>query len=163
VPVKESGAATPPRTAWPGALLASSRTGRALDLDLPAVAVSCPQARHALRAALAGTAVELQAVELAVTEAVTNVIVHAYRDRDASDEPGRVRVMLDLDAAGATVVVVDDGIGMTPRADSPGLGLGLPLITNLCAELDIEQRADGTTVRMRFVFASNELASEEKG
>lgn len=147
--------------------MASSRTGRALELDLPAVAVSCPQARHAIRAALAGTAVELEAVELAVTEAVTNVVVHAYRDRDASDEPGRVQVLLDLDATGATVVVIDDGVGMAPRADSPGLGMGLALITNLCDELDIEQRPDGTTVHMRFVFTpaeltARELASEEQ-
>src|SRR3954464_6492176 len=89
--------------------VASRRDRRSLDLDLPAVAESCPQARDALRAALAGTAVEMSAVDLAVTEAVTNVVVHAYRDRDASDAPGRVRLTLDFDPGGASVAVADDG------------------------------------------------------
>jgi anti-sigma regulatory factor (Ser/Thr protein kinase) len=152
----------PARKAWPDTLVDSGRTGRALDLDLPAVAESCPRARHALRAALDGTAVEMAAVELAVTEAVTNVVLHAYRERDSTARHGRVRVTLDIDTAGASVAVVDDGLGMTVRADTPGLGLGLSLITNLCDQLEIEQRADGTTVHMRFVFASNDPTSEKQ-
>jgi serine/threonine-protein kinase RsbW/stage II sporulation protein AB (anti-sigma F factor) len=140
----------------------SSRVGRALDLDLPAVAESCPEARHAVRAALAGTGVEMSAVDLAVTEAVTNVVLHAYRDRDPSDEPGRVRVTLDLDAGGALVVVVDDGLGMTPRDDTPGLGLGLSVIANVCDDLHVVQRADGTTVQMRFAFPASDPGAEEE-
>ena len=150
------GVATAPRTAGPGAPVASGPAGRALELDLPAVAESCPHARHAVRAALGETAVELSAVDLAVTEAVANVVVHAYRDRDSSAEPGRVRLTLDLDAGGVWVVVADDGLGMAPRTDTPGLGLGLSLIANLCDELEIDQRVDGTTVQMRFLVASNE-------
>ena len=142
------GATAAPRTAGLGAPVRSGSTGRSLDLDLPAVAQSCPQARDAVRVALSGTA-----VELAVSEAVANVVVHAYRDRESIDDPGRVRLTLDLDASGAWIVVADDGLGMSPRADSPGLGLGLSLIANLCADLEIEQRADGTTVHMRFLFA----------
>jgi serine/threonine-protein kinase RsbW len=136
----------------------SSDTGRTVDLDLPAVAESCGRARHALRVALDGTAVELAAVDLAITQAITNVVVHAYGDRDSTAEPGRVRVTVDIDPAGASVAVVDSGLGMTPRADTPGLGLGLPLIADLCDELEIEHRADGTTVQMRFGFASDEPA-----
>jgi len=140
----------------------SGRTGRALHLDLPAVAESCPHVREALRAALAGTAVDTAAVDLAVTEAVTNVVVHAYRDRPPADEPGRVHVTLDLDDAGASVLVADEGVGMTPRVDTPGLGLGLSLIANLCDKLSVEQRADGTSVQMRFAFASDDSASEKE-
>lgn len=155
-------AAGAPRTAGLGAPVDSRLSGRSLDLDLPAVVASCPRARHAVRAALAGAAVEMSAVDLAVTEAVTNVVVHAYRDRDAADEPGRVRVTLDLDAVGARVAVADDGLGMAPRDDSPGLGLGLSLIANVCDELEIDQRADGTTVHMRFLFASGERPLERR-
>jgi anti-sigma regulatory factor (Ser/Thr protein kinase) len=140
--------------------VASEGTGRRLELDLPAVAESCPHARHAVRDALAGTAVEMSAVDVAVTEAVTNVVVHAYRDRCASDEPGRVRLTLDCDAGGASVAVADDGLGMAPRADTPGLGLGMSLIANLSDELEIDQRADGTTVHMRFLFASDRHQTE---
>jgi anti-sigma regulatory factor (Ser/Thr protein kinase) len=142
--------------------VASRPQGRRLSLDLAAVAASCPQARDALRAALRGTAVETSAVELAVTEAVTNAVVHAYRDRSSNDQPGRVRLSLDLDAAGAAVTVADDGLGMAPRADSPGLGFGLSLIANVCDELRIDQRGDGTTVHMRFLFASSEHPLEHQ-
>jgi serine/threonine-protein kinase RsbW len=145
-----------------GAPAHSEPSGRSLDLDLPAVPETCPQARHAVRAALAGTAVEMAAVDLAVTEAVTNVVVHAYRDRDSTDDPGRVRLTLDVDAGGAWVVVADDGLGMVPRDETPGLGLGLSLIANACDELEIDQRADGTTVHMRFLFASTEPPLERE-
>jgi serine/threonine-protein kinase RsbW len=145
--------------AGPGAPVTS---GRALELDLPAVAESCPHARNAVRAALGGAVLEMSAVDLAVTEAVANVVVHAYRDRDSSAEPGRVRLALDLDAGGVLVVVADDGLGMAPRSDTPGLGLGLSLIANLCDELEIDQRVDGTTVQMRFLFASNEGPLEQR-
>lgn len=150
----------PPRTGSPRPPVDSSRVGRALDLELPAVAESCPQARHAVRAALARTGVEMSAVDLAVTEAVTNVVLHAYRDRDPSAEPGRVRVTLDLDGGDAVIGVVDDGLGMGPRADMPGLGFGLSLIANVCDDLDVLQRADG---RMRFAFAANDPGSVEDG
>jgi serine/threonine-protein kinase RsbW/stage II sporulation protein AB (anti-sigma F factor) len=51
-----------------------------------------------------------------------------------------------------TVVVADDGVGMNPRADSPGMGLGLPLIGNLADKLQIAPAPSGrgTEVRMRF-------------
>jgi anti-sigma regulatory factor (Ser/Thr protein kinase) len=140
-----------------------SRIGRALDLDLPAVAESCPQARGAVRAALAGTGVDVADVDLAVSEAVTNVVLHAYRDQDPSDGPGRLRITLDLEAGAALVTVVDDGLGMTPRDDTPGLGLGLSVIATVCDDLDVVQRADGTTVQMRFTSAAADPGSEEEG
>jgi anti-sigma regulatory factor (Ser/Thr protein kinase) len=101
---------------------------------------------------LASVPVDLAAVDLAVTEAVTNIVVHAYRDRGPADAPGRVRVALTLHDDAAWVAVADEGAGMAPRADSPGLGMGLSLIANLCDELEIEQRHDGTRIHMRFAF-----------
>src|SRR4051794_36347353 len=62
-------------------------------------------------------------VKLAVSEAATNAVLHAYRDR----EPGEIRVHAELDdRGGLTITVEDDGFGPLPRPDSPGLGLGLP-------------------------------------
>lgn len=108
------------------------------------------RARYAVRNAVAGIALDNAAVDLAVSEAVTNVIIHAYRDRDPATEPGRVQVALNVENHGIRIVVSDQGVGMSPRPDSPGLGLGLPLIANLCDELEIQQRADGTSLHMRF-------------
>ncbi len=89
-------------------------------------------------------------LKIAVSEAMTNVIVHAYDDRN----PGTVDVSVSVDVPGreVTVVVADEGVGMIPRADSPGMGLGLPLIGNLADKLQIAPAPSGrgTEVRMRF-------------
>jgi hypothetical protein len=51
-----------------------------------------------------------------------------------------------------TVIVCDDGRGMRPRADSPGLGLGLPTIGRLAALVDLRvPEGGGTELSMTFV------------
>ena len=132
--------------------MGGSNVERALDLELPAIPDSCPRIRHAVRTALDGTHVDMAAVDLAVSEAVTNVVVHAYRDREPTAPPGTLRVAVALEAGAACVAVIDHGVGMRPRPDSPGLGFGLALMAHNCDELEVEQRADGTRVHMRFTL-----------
>jgi serine/threonine-protein kinase RsbW len=49
------------------------------------------------------------------------------------------------------VVVIDEGRGILPRADSPGLGLGLPLIATLAESLELGTGTnEETEVRMSF-------------
>ena len=49
------------------------------------------------------------------------------------------------------VVVSDDGLGMLPRLDSPGLGVGLPFIAETTDSLDIVSgEGGGTVLRMSF-------------
>src|SRR4051812_16992757 len=77
-----------------------------------------------------GTAEALvQTVKLAVSEALTNVVLHAYPD----GEPGPVAITAVVDGSAVEVVISDEGRGMVPRADSPGAGLGLPIIAQLAA------------------------------
>jgi anti-sigma regulatory factor (Ser/Thr protein kinase) len=87
-------------------------------------------------------------IALAVSEAMTNVILHAYRDVETGD----MRVVACDEPDRLVVVVRDYGGGMRPRADSPGLGLGLPLISSMADALQIEA-ADGagTLLRMHFM------------
>lgn len=73
-------------------------------------------------------------VALAVTEALTNVVVHAYAD---SDRPGVAHVTADVRRGTLRVVVRDEGGGMKPRVGSPGLGLGLAMVTALADEVDV--------------------------
>ena len=87
----------------------------------------------------------LGAVKLAVNEAVTNAVVHAYARHD-----GEVSVTVVLDTDEFTVTVADNGAGLIPRADSPGLGVGLPLIAQLADKLDVHSGHDGTRIRMSF-------------
>src|SRR3954452_9447966 len=92
------------------------------------------------------------AVVLAVTEAITNAIVHAYVDRA---EPGDIEVIIQRlpDDAGIEVLVCDDGLGMMPRADSPGIGLGLPMVATLAERFEVQARAGGGT-RVLMAFAT---------
>jgi anti-sigma regulatory factor (Ser/Thr protein kinase) len=99
---------------------------------------------------LEGLDVDVWPVGLVISEAVTNVVLHAYRHR----EPGSVRMKATVADGLLTVVVADDGIGMSPRSDSPGLGVGLALIRRLAQDVDVE--IDGGTrllVRLRLAPA----------
>ena len=52
------------------------------------------------------------------------------------------------------VTVSDDGCGMVPRLDSPGLGVGLPFIAHTADTLDIDHNdSGGTELRMTFRIA----------
>ncbi len=121
-----------------------------LDVNLPAERASVPRARHAVLDALRGAAVDHDAVGVVVSEAVANAVLHAYRDRE---RPGRVRVTAALDDEGVEVSVTDDGLGPRPRADSPGVGLGMPLIADLADRVEIARAgAGGTRIAARFVL-----------
>ncbi len=78
---------------------------------------------------------------LAVTEACANAVIHAYVGR----EPGTIGVTGEITERGLEVRVADKGRGMTSRADSPGLGLGLPLMASLTTEVEFASGPDGGT------------------
>jgi serine/threonine-protein kinase RsbW len=90
----------------------------------------------------------LGSVAVCISEAITNAVVHAYRH---DDRPGRVEVEAELDGDWLWVRVRDQGRGLEPRLDSPGLGLGLPLIAQLSASSEIvSPEQGGTEIIMRF-------------
>ena len=91
---------------------------------------------------------QLSAVKLAVSEAVTNAVLHAY----AGAEPGPVRLAAWLEGHCLLVEVSDDGGGMMPRLDSPGLGVGLPFIADTADSLDISSSPRGGA-QLRMTFA----------
>ena len=86
---------------------------------------------------------------LAVSEACANVVLHAYIGRRI----GALRVTADAVPVGVQVIVADDGRGMTPRSDSPGLGLRLPLISSLTDALEVRAAPEGGT-ELWMTFAS---------
>jgi anti-sigma regulatory factor (Ser/Thr protein kinase) len=91
----------------------------------------------------------LSDILLAVSEVVTNCVVHGYRERAG----GEVAIEAHHRADTVTLSVADHGSGMAPRPDSPGLGLGLPLVGSLAKRVDIEAPAGGgTQVRMSFAL-----------
>lgn len=87
------------------------------------------------------------AVALAVSEAVSNVVVHAY----APGEHGSVCVDADVEGDDLEIVVSDCGRGVSAGPLRPGLGLGLAMIGEHADELVISERAPrGTELWMRF-------------
>lgn len=84
-------------------------------------------------------------VRLVVSEAVTNVVRHAYPDAD-----GQVRVEAYWQRDELLIIVSDDGHGMKPRSDSPGCGLGLGVIAALCSRTEITSEGTGTEIKMVF-------------
>ena len=128
-----------------------------LELTLPARPENVAVARHAIGGfadVLDVPDQTLADVKLAVTEACTNVVVHAYPGAE-----GPITMRATVDEGVLRVVVVDEGRGILPRADSPGLGLGLPLIATLAESLELGTGDnEETEVRMTFRLDSSDGA-----
>lgn len=124
-----------------------------LALRLPVRAESVGVGRRAVAefAETAGCgAPTLADVRLAVSEALTNVVLHAHRDGSAAQH--HLVLVAEADRDAIHVTVTDAGTGLRSRTDSPGMGLGLALIANSCAELSLDApRGGGTVVAMTFL------------
>lgn len=125
-----------------------------MQLTLPARPENIAIVRHALGAfgeAFAMDSQILSDVRLAVTEACTNVVVHAYPD----GSQGPMEVFANLTDKELHVIVRDEGKGITPRPDSPGLGLGLPLIASLAESVNLgRDEHERTEVQMTFSLSN---------
>ena len=127
--------------------------GPSFELELPAVATSVATGRHAVRKFCDGQPLDHGKIAIAVSEALTNVVVHAYRDTGG----GTMRISATMLVDVLLVVVSDDGQGMTPRYDSPGMGMGLLLIDELAGALELHSDHEGTRLEMRFERAAETL------
>jgi anti-sigma regulatory factor (Ser/Thr protein kinase) len=118
-----------------------------------AIAESVPVARRALMAVAEAAGVgddQLEAVSLSVSEALTNVVVHAYPGRS-----GWIQVSAWTAGRELVILIADEGHGLHAHSDSPGLGVGLALIAKLTDEFEILQPpSGGTQVKMRFRLSS---------
>jgi serine/threonine-protein kinase RsbW len=101
-------------------------------------------------------------MKMAVSEACTNVVVHAYEDVD-----GVLEVEMTADDRGLTIRVRDHGSGIQPQVNRsrevPALGLGLPLIAALSDSFELHGSAgQGTEVRMTFTYARDTDPASER-
>src|SRR5688572_2682984 len=132
--------------------LEDARSEAAFGRTVPAVPENVAALRHAV-VELADKHGASEAVQtdlaLAVGEACANVVVHAYPPGDI----GPLVVHAEVQRSDEIVItVIDQGQGMTPRPDSPGLGLGLPLIANLSDRLEIQDGPDGVGTELQMAF-----------
>jgi stage II sporulation protein AB (anti-sigma F factor) len=92
----------------------------------------------------------LEDLRLAISEALSNAVLHAFRTQEL---PGTVTVTVDVTPDQLVEAIVrDDGIGMSPRADSPGLGLGLGLIGAVADTVEHRLPADGVGFELWMCF-----------
>lgn len=136
--------------------------GETFSESYPAVPDAVQQARRALTefARDAGADEEqLHSIRLAASEAVTNAVMHAYQD----GERGWVQVNASFVENELWVLIADAGTGLRPRANSPGLGLGLALIAQLADEFQILSRGSGgTELRLRFKLSRSKRRSDRR-
>jgi anti-sigma regulatory factor (Ser/Thr protein kinase) len=134
----------------------------ALILQLSATADSVGTARRAVAAycqRLGAARPLTDRVMLSVSEAVTNALVHAYRH---VAEPAAERIELEARCQHQALIVIvrDFGCGMAPRLDSPGLGLGLPLIAASTSSVQIDTPPEGGRTEVSMEFALLEYPTE---
>jgi len=133
----------------PGPTAAPARWHR----EFPAEPVIVAQARRGVSefARTLGADEEvLGGITLAVSEAATNAVLHAFVDLP----PGRVSVTAEAGDGSIRVRVIDDGRGMTPRSDSPGLGLGLSMMASMASSCDIREGPSGRGTEVSMTFAA---------
>jgi anti-sigma regulatory factor (Ser/Thr protein kinase) len=121
-----------------------------LDIDMPAVPESVTQARHAVADLAITSDTVREDLALAVSEAVGNAVLHAFRGVDT----GTVRLCVSSKGSQLHVTVSDNGTGMRPHLERRGLGVGMGLMRHAADDLRLETSDDGTTVSMVFEDAA---------
>jgi serine/threonine-protein kinase RsbW len=136
--------------------MSSSR--QAIRLTIPAKAEYVRLTRLALTGLLRTQPVPEETVadlKLALTEACSNSVRHAYRD---GQDEGEVEIVFDLHPDRVVIEVVDSGPGFTPeqwaqaeREELSESGLGIAIIRALADELELGERENGGGSRLRIV------------
>jgi anti-sigma regulatory factor (Ser/Thr protein kinase) len=136
--------------------MASTQSGAALDAVYPAQPTHLAEIRRDVADAATGCGADESAlvrIGLAVSEAATNAILHAYRD---CARAGDVHVLVHHSDDVLNVRICDDGIGIIPGSLSPGMGLGLSLMAHEATSFEIKTSPeDGTEVVLRFRIGSS--------
>ena len=126
------------------------RTHTDVKLTLPARPENVSVIRHVLGAFAEALRLPDELVEdlrLAVTEACTNVVRHAY----PAGAPGAVEISIEPREERVRIVVADTGRGIGTSPDTSGPGLGLPLIAAIADSVDL-QSAPGGGSRVAMTF-----------
>lgn len=124
------------------AIVAVGRVSAALARSFPAEPAAVATVRNEVTGFARSQGLDerlLRDVALAVSEACTNVVLHAYRHGEA----GAMHVTAQRDEDGFEVTVTDEGSGVRPRADSPGVGLGLQIIARTTDRFDVRDAPGG--------------------
>ena len=102
---------------------------------------------------------ELEEIKVAISEAVSNAIIHGYREQS-----GIVEIVMNLYPHQLEFIIIDHGCGITNIAearqpafssDPERMGLGFAFMESFMDELIVESAiSEGTTVRLIKKIAS---------
>ena len=102
---------------------------------------------------------EIADIKTAVSEAVTNSIIHGYENKN-----GKIKIETEIDKDQVTVIVTDYGIGIadvkkamepmyTSKPELERSGMGFAFMEAFMDELNVEsQKGQGTVITMRKVI-----------
>ena len=118
-----------------------------LQEQLPATVGSVAEARRAVRRFASELEVDVDGMVLAVSEAVANVVTHAYEDGTA----GVIELSATASPYEVAVIVRDHGRGLrgADRA-SAGAGYGIEIIRRLAQHVALDDSDRGVALTMRF-------------
>lgn len=132
-----------------------------MKLQIPAIGENESFSRNAVAAFILNcspTVEEINDIKTAVSEAVTNCVVHAYPNG------GIIDIYCELDGKTLSVEVKDDGCGIenvakarepffTTRSNEERSGMGFTVIETFMDHVEVESEVNkGTLVRMRKVL-----------
>ena len=115
---------------------------------LPGTPLGVRKLRRAMSAIAADCGMSADAiadVKLAVTEAATNAVMHAY-----AETAGELTVSATRQDGELAIVIGDSGPGFAQRDDSPGLGVGLTVMATVAKRLRIVSAPGGTEIHLTF-------------
>lgn len=136
-------------------------------MQLPALDCNEKFARSALAAfcvEATPTLEEIGDVKTAVSEAVTNVVVHAYD----SDNPGEIFLEAYLDANEIKIVIKDKGVGIpdvdkalepfySTKSDDERSGMGFTVMQTFMDKVSVvSKEGEGTTVELVKIFGDKQ-------
>ena len=121
---------------------------------------------------------ELQDVKTAVSEAVTNAIIHGYGVSDCGEANGQEAAQVEMtclrDGQKLTVIVEDKGVGIvnveearqpffTTKPDMERSGMGFAFMETFMDEVEVYSSVgEGTRVTMTKYIAKEELGEESE-
>jgi anti-sigma regulatory factor (Ser/Thr protein kinase) len=113
---------------------------------MPATLASVATARQAVREFAEALEVDLDGLVLAVSEAVANVVAHAYVD----GAHGIVDVSATASPFEVIVTIRDHGRGLAEARESAGAGYGLLIIRRLAQHVELAETKNGVALTMGF-------------
>ena len=104
---------------------------------------------------------ELEDIKTAVSEAVTNVIVHAYPERK-----GYVNMKMSIDKQNIQIEIWDNGVGIadidraltpfyTTKPNEERSGMGFTVMESFMDKLEVRNKKEGLNVLMSKVIESD--------